>query len=290
MVSYKDILLGVAVMLVWAGNGVVIKAITLELPPFTGLAIRFAIALIFFLPFLRWPGKEQFKVLFQICFFMSICHWGSLIWAIDKLDASMAAILMQLQVIFAVLIGRFFFNEKFGWQTGTGITLGILGVIIIVGLPENPPALIGVLGMCFSMLTLAISYARMKAMHGVSSINYIAHLHLIGILPAFALMFIFENPRTDVDWNALNLTFLIPAFLYQALVMSASHMLWQRLIARNSMSSGMPNLTLLLPVFGVIMAMIFLGDTITATMIAGGLLTMIGVGIVVIRKQKRIES
>jgi len=219
------------------------------------VTIRFAVALLFFAPFFRWPGNEQFKILFQVCFFMSICHWGSLIWAIDKLDASMAAILMQMQVIFAALLGRFFFAEKFGWRTGSGIGLGILGVAILVGLPQNPPAFLGVLGMIFSMATLAICYARMKAMKGISSINYIAHLHVIGIIPAIALMFLFESPQTDVDWGALNYTLLIPAFLYQALVMSVSHMLWQRLIARNTMSS-MPNLTLLLPVFGVVMAML----------------------------------
>lgn len=275
-------------MLVWAGNGIVIKAITLELEPFTGLAIRFAIALLFFAPFFRWPGKEQFKVLFQVCFFMSVCHWGSLIWAIDRLDASMAAILMQMQVIFAALLGRFFFAEKFGWRTGSGIGLGIIGVAVLVGLPQNPPALLGVLGMVFSMATLATSYARMKSMKDISPINYIAHLHVIGIIPAFLLMFMFENPQ-NVQWSKLNLTLLIPAFLYQALVMSASHMLWQRLIARNTMST-MPNLTLLLPIFGVVMAMLTFGDTITPTMIAGGALTMIGVGIVMVRKQKRIES
>ena len=109
----RDVMLGILVMLVWAGNGVVIKAITMELPPFTGLAIRFAIAMLFFAPFIRWPGKEQFKIVLQVSLLMSVCHWGSLIWAIDKLDASMAAILMQMQVIFSVLIGRFFFNEKF---------------------------------------------------------------------------------------------------------------------------------------------------------------------------------
>ena len=200
----------------------------------------------------------------------------------------MAAILMQMQVIFAALIGRFFFNETFGWRTSAGIGLGILGVAVLVGLPQNPPAFVGVLGMVFSMATLATSYARMKAMKGISSINYIAHLHVIGIIPAIALMFMFETPQ-NVQWMELNYKLLIPAFLYQALVMSASHMLWQRLIARNTMST-MPNLTLLLPVFGVIMAMLAFGDTITATMIAGGTLTMLGVGIIMIRKQKRIES
>lgn len=288
MISHRDLLLGLLAMMIWAGNTVVIKFITLEIEPFTGLALRFIVATLIFLPFFRWPGRPQFWIVFQVTLFMAILHWGSLIWAINRMDVSMAAILMQIQVIFAVLIGRFFFAEKFGWRTAGGIALGITGVIVLVGLPQNPPDPLGVLGMVFSMLALAISYARMKSMTGIAPTNYIAHMHVIGILPAIAFMFALEKPL-EAQWDTLNYTLLIPAFLYQALVMSASHMLWQRLISRNTMSS-LPNLTLLLPVFGVIFAMLFLGETITPTMVIGGAITTIGVGIVLLRKQKRLEG
>ncbi|NCT41025.1 MAG: DMT family transporter [Alphaproteobacteria bacterium] len=281
-------MLGLLVMLAWAGNTIVIKFITFELTPFTALSIRLAIACICFLPFLRWPGKAKFLLIAQITLFMAILHWGSLIWAIDKLDASMAAILMQTQVIFAVIIGRFFFAEKFGWRTGVGILAGITGIAILVGLPQNPPALAGVLGMIFSMITIAISYARMKGLKDISPLNYMAHMHLIALLPVTALAFLLEAPL-QTNWEAINYTTLIPALLYQVIIVSAAHMLWQRLMTRNAMS-GLPNLTLLLPVLGVTMAVIFLGEKITGTMIAGGLVTMIGVGIVMIRKQKRIEN
>lgn len=287
MISARDILLGLAVMTVWAGNTIAIKYITLEVPPFIGLSLRMVLATLIFLPFFRWVGRDKFPALLQVCVLMAILHWGSLIWAIERLDASMAAILMQMQVVFAVLIGRFFFRETFGWRTIAGITISIAGIAILVGLPENPPSILGVIGMAFSMLALAMSYARMKAMHGVSSINYIAHLHVIGIIPAIALMLMFERPM-QVKWAELNHTALGMTLLYQALVMSASHMLWQRLIHRSALS-GMPNLTLLLPVLGVTFAWIFLGETITPTMIAGGALTTFGVGVILMRRQKKLK-
>ncbi len=287
-VSKRDLLLGLLVILGWAGNTVVIKFITIELEPFTGLTIRLAIGSLVFLPFLRWTGEKTFFQLAQIVFFMSVLHWGSLIWAIDKLGASMSAIIMQIQVIFAILVGRFFFAETFGWRTWAGIAIGITGVIVLVGLPETPPPIEGVLAMVFSMMTIVIAYARMKTLEGVSSVNYVGHMHIIALLPIAGTALLLENPM-EVDWSALNKTTLIPAFAYQIIIVSGVHMLWQRLMARNAMS-GLPNLTLLLPIFGVILAFIFLGESLSPAMLFGGLLTTCGVGIVMIRKQKRITG
>ena len=287
-VSKRDLLLGLLVILGWAGNTVVIKFITLELEPFTALAIRLAIGSLIFLPFLRWTGKQKFTQLVQIVFFMSVLHWGSLIWAIDKLGASMSAIIMQIQVIFAILIGRFFFNEEFGWRTWAGIGIGITGVIVLVGLPETPPPIAGVAAMVFSMLTIVIAYARMKTLDGVSSINYVGHMHIIALIPITLTAFLLETPM-DIDWASINKTTLLPALAYQVIIVSGVHMLWQRLMARNAMS-GLPNLTLLLPVFGVILAFIFLGERLSPAMLFGGALTTCGVGIVMLRQQKKLKS
>ena len=272
-------------MLIWAGNAVVIKFITLELPPFTGLALRVCLASIVFLPLFRWTGTKTFIHLLLIMLFLAVLHWGSLIWSIDKLDASLASIMLQIQVMFTVLIGRFFFAEKFGWRTGAGILIGITGVIILVGLPQTPPPMDGIIGMIFSMITVAISYALMKNLGKVSPTNYIAHMHLIPLFPIMGLAFIFETPL-EIEWTELDYKILTITMLYQVFAVSSVHMLWQRLMARNEMSI-LPNLTLLLPLFGVIFAVIFLKETPTLSMIIGGIITTLGVAIVMIRKQKK---
>lgn len=285
MTSNKDILLGLLVMMVWAGNAIVIKFITIELPPFTGLALRVILAGIVFLPFLRLVDKDTLIRLLLIMLFLTVLHWGSLIWSIDKLDASMASILMQIQVIFAVLIGRFVFAETFGWRTAGGIAIGIIGVIILVGMPQTQPSMIGVAGMVFSMFVVAISYALMKGLRDIGPANYIAYMHLLPIIPVTGLAFLLEAPL-EIGWSELNYKILSFAMLYQIFAVSSVHMLWQRLMTRNEISI-LPNLTLLLPLLGVIFAMLFLNETITSTMIIGGIVTTLGVGIVMVRKQKR---
>lgn len=288
MTSSKDLALGFLVILAWAANTIATKFITFEVDPFTGLSLRLAIAVLVCIPLIRWPGREKFWLMFQISMLLVVMHWSSLIWGIDKLDASMASILLQTQVIFSVLLGRFLFNEKFGWRTGVGIALGIAGVAVLVGLPEHPPSMAGVLVMIFSMLSIALSYARMKTLTGVSPLNYIAHMHILAFIPVLALTFIFEKPF-EADWSAINYPVLIIGLLFQVFIVSGSHMLWQRLMSRNTMS-GLPNLTLLLPILGVIMAMIALGEKLTPTMLLGGIITMTGVAIIMVRRHKKLQA
>lgn len=284
MVVKRDLFLGLLVITVWAANTVAIKFITIEVTPFVGLAIRLFLGSIIFAPFFRWQGKQKFWLITQIIMLLAVLHWGSLIWSIDKLEASMASILLQTQVIFTTLLGYFIFKERFGWRTFAGIAMGIAGVAILVGLPQNPPSMIGVIGMAFSMLSIALAYARMKSLSDIAPLNYMAHMHIIAVIPVTIIALLIEKPL-QTDWSGIDYTILIPALLYQVFIVAGAHMLWQRLMTRNKMS-GLPNLSLLLPVIGVTFSILLLGETITPAILIGGTITTVGVGIVMLRKQK----
>lgn len=285
MLTRRDIGLGLLVVAIWALNAVIIKFITHEVEPFTGLCLRLAIAAIAFAPFFRPLPRKQFLHLLQITVLICVLHWASLIWAINLLDASMAAILLQLQVVFSLLWGWLFFNERFGWRTGIGIALGVAGVAVLVGMPDHPPSIAGVIGIILSVLTLTLGYARMKGLEGVGGMNYIAQTHIFALPPMVLIAFAFETPL-QADWSGIDYATLLPCLLFQVFIVGYAHMLWQRLMNRNAMSS-LPNLTLLIPLLGVIFAVILLGEQITMVMVAGGFITTIGVAIILIRKQQK---
>jgi O-acetylserine/cysteine efflux transporter len=57
------------------------------------------------------------------------------------------------------------------------------------------------------------------------------------------------------------------------------------MLGRNRVNQTMPFI-LLVPVFGVLSGILFLDETLTATLVTGGLLTVAGVGIIVLRRPK----
>ena len=275
-------------IVIWAVNSVVIKYITIEVPPFTGLALRFILACAIFAPFLRLVSKDKFILLVQITVLLAVLHWASLIWGIDKLDISTTNIVLQTQVIFATFLGWLMFKEKIGWRTTAGMLCGIAGVIILVGLPKEQPSLVGVASLLFSMVAIALSYTRQKLLTDVSPLNYIAHLHVIGLIPVVLIAFLLEEPM-QIEWQEVNYWMLGGCLAFQVFIVSGAHTLWQRLMNRNHLSI-LPNLTLLLPVLGVILGIIFFNETLHRGIIFGGLTTMLGVGIVMFRKQKKMQT
>ena len=288
MLSTRDLLLGLLVIVIWAVNVVTIKIFVSELPPFTAQTIRFGLTVLIFLPFMRWPGWKKFSLIAQIAILLCVLHQGALFWSLTKLEASMTSILLQLQVIFSVILGAALFGEKFGWRTGVGVAFGIVGVIILVGLPEQPPAMVGVIGMIVCTSTLALAYARMKALTDIAPATYICLVHVVAVVPVGMASLALEAPL-DIEWGALDTQKLAAVILYQVLIVSSAHMLWQRLMSRNSLGI-MPTLTLLVPVLGVLASVIMLGEKITPSMVIGGAVTIFGVAIIMVRKSQKKEE
>ena len=284
MLSPRDLALGLLVITIWSANIVAIKIIVGELEPFTAMAMRFTLTALIFLPFARWPGWQKTSLIAQIAILLCVLHQGALFWSLVRLEASTTSILLQLQVIFSVIAGALLFKEKFGWRTASGIALGILGVVILVGMPTVKPDTSGVIGMIICTSTLALAYARMKALTEIAPATYLVVLHAIAAVPIIVMAFTLEAPLA-IDWEQVNMTKFIAVLAYQVTLTSLSHMLWQRLMSRSEMTI-LPTLTLLVPVMGVIFSALLLGEKITSAMLLGGVLTMAGVGIIMIRRQK----
>src|SRR3546814_5146442 len=80
------------------------------------------------------------------------------------------------------------------------------------------------------------------------------------------------------------------AVIHQSVVVVAiGYGYWYWLMRRYQMNQIMPA-TLLVPPFGVLSGVIFLGESLTLTLIAGGLMTIVGVGIIILRRPKRSEE
>lgn len=280
--SRNDYLTVLGIILLWAGNVIAIKMAVTELPPLTAASMRFALATLVFLPFLQIPSKQTLWTIFQISVLMNVCHIGTLFIALKMLDAGSTSILLQTQVVFATILGAVFFKETIKWRTWTGIGLAALGLVVMLGAPDlaNHPQGVGI--MLFSTLTLAFSYVKMKHLQSVHAPTYIC------LMCAFALPFLFAGslvfePKsyaglTDVHWAKLG-----PVLIFQSVVVSLTHIAWQRLMHKGDVGK-ITSFTLLIPFFALILSYFMLGEKLALPVLAGGLITMLGVGIITLRR------
>src|SRR3546814_258698 len=76
------------------------------------------------------------------------------------------------------------------------------------------------------------------------------------------------------------------AVVYQAVVVVViGYGYWYWLMRRYQINQIMPA-TLLVPPFGVLSGVILLGETLTLSLIAGGIMTIIGVAIIILRRPR----
>lgn len=278
----KTVLLALFVVAIWGANIVAIRAGVLEMAALTFLALRFSFTFLTFLPFARWPGKEQALILLQVGVLMGVLHQGFLYAGLPLIDAGTMSILLQIQVIFVTLLGWLFLGETIRWRTWTGIALGMTGVAVLLGGPSLEGSLLGFAYGILSALFIALCYMRMKALKGIHPLTFIAGMNLSSAVPMILISY-FVSPESwhgmmDHDWKMLG-----GILAFQVIVLSITHIIWQKLLAHNPVSMVAP-WTLLMPLFGVGFAALLLGEPITPPIILGGLLTIAGVGIITVRR------
>lgn len=281
--SRRDTLLTLLVILIWGAHFQVIKAGVEQVGPLVSLALRFGITTLIFIPFMKWPGWPAFKKIAEIGILMGILHQGLLFVASDSLDSASTAVLVQSQTIFAVILGWLILGEGFKWRTSLGLLLGGAGLVVMLGVPDvadHPQAFAMVI---VSAFVLALSYIRMRQLSHVNPMTFIAILNGVSFPLALAASFVMEGTDAwhhvpDADWHVL--AFVLA---YQSLLVAFSHILWQRLLARNEVAR-VTCFTLLTPVIAITIAVLFFGTALTWQLLLGAGLVVGGLGIVVIRR------
>ena len=284
----KAILLTLLVVIIWGSNFIFIKIGVSELQPLALLSLRFLLAGLIFLPFMKWPGLKKALTISSIGVLMGLLHQGFLYAGLTYVPAGMMSILLQSQVILVTLIGWIFLKEDIGWRTWVGIALGICGIIILVGGDNLNGSITGIIYGLLSAFFIAVTYIIMKRLDKVNPFTYIALIHLPVAPIIFASSIILEGTEWITNINELNWNVIGVVLIYQAVILSFSHIIWQKLLVRYPVSEIVP-WTLLLPLFAVAIAAPILEEPITLSIISGGILTILGVGIITFRKIQKHE-
>lgn len=287
--TIKDLFLALLVIVIWAGNIIAIKFSVMELPPMTAISFRFALTALAFLPFARWPGMDMAKKLLVIAVLMSVMHQGLLFIGMGQLSAGLTAIFLQAQVIFATILGVFFFKEKIGWRTICGLMMGIAGICVIYGDRTAGFSATGFWLIMASTLALAYAYSSMKKLPKVKPATFLFAMNGFAVPFVLTAAAVMEAPQWAAAIPNANWELLSGVFAYQIFLVGLSHIIWQKLLTRNEMGMVTP-FTLLLPVMGVGMAVLFLGEIVSARMVIGGSIAMLGVGIIVLRRAQKHSS
>lgn len=282
------VLFAVVVTMAWGLNIVMVKLGLEDMPPFLFAALRFLGLLVLMLPWLRWrPGRM--RPILTVAMVLGPFHFGLVFLGIDLVrDGSVAAVTAQLSVPFATLLGFLVLGERIRFWRGMGVALAFGGVMVMLFEPRVFNDWVGVLLLVASAFFYAVSAILLRRADNFSIFELHGLMAIVSVPPLLAMSYLFEEGQGQAIAALSGQGYMALAYTIVIASMFA-HGLSYFLLQRNPVSSVTPYF-LLTPVFGVFFSVIFLDEVLTGRMIAGALVTFMGIAVVTFRERQRALS
>lgn len=258
---------------IWGGSFLFMRIAATPFGAFALVDIRLALGALVLLPFL-WRDRasivrSMWPKLAIIGLINSAIPFLLFAWAAQRAPAAIGAICNAMTVLFAALVAFVFYGEKIGLRRSLALLTGFAGVVVLAS------GRIG--GMNIGGAVLAGATAALLYGFGVNLVRrHMAHIppaaaaaatlgcSALLLLP-FAATHWPDHPMPMLAWGSvLALGVICTGYAF---------LLYYRLIQRIGPARA-ATVTYLVPLFGAFFAWLFLGEPVTPTMIAAGLLIL----------------
>jgi drug/metabolite transporter (DMT)-like permease len=275
-IDARDWLLLGLLSILWGGsfffNGVVLK----ELPPFTVVFLRVALAALLLLPLLwlyriRFPnGLSGWKPFIAIGLFNNVLPFSLIVVGQTIIPGGLASILNATTPLFTVAVMTVAGEEKLQARRIAGVIVGLIGVVILhgngLGLERGQG--LGILLCLAAALSYGVSALVARRLPsdvpplGAATFQMLASAAMMTVVAGFV-----ERPwRLPMPGATTWLAVIGLAGLSTALAYIVFFQILRRSGATNVML-----VTLLIPVTAIMLGVVVLGETISPREIAGAL-------------------
>lgn len=280
--SRGDLLRALAVVVIWGLNFVVMKVGLKGLSPMLLGALRFAIASLPFLLFVRRPTLPwRFMAAYGLA--QGLGQFGFLFWGLQLgMTVGMASVVMQMQAFFTLLLVAPLLGERArGWQW-LGLVVA-LGGLVMIGMAhgEGPGqmTLIGFMLTACAAFMWAISnvVVRFATRHGsYEPFNFIVWSSVFPIVPFFSIALWTEGfAQVALELRGIDTAAALSVAYLSLLATLLAYTLWTRLLQRHPAGRVTP-FSLLVPVVGLAAAAAFFGEVPMPLQWAGTAMVLLG--------------
>lgn len=265
--SRGDWLSALAVIVIWGLNFVVMKLGLQTLSPMVLGALRFMAASLPFVLFVR-PPKMPWGFVVAYGLAQGLGQFGLLFLGLRLgMTAGMASVVMQTQAFFTVILAVSFLGERAKASQWCGLVLAFAGLIVIAtghgqgALQMTLAGFVLTLGAAFMWaVSNLVARKASQVAPGYAPLPFVVWSSLVPIVPFWLLAWALEGGAgiaqqlQAVDGKA------VFAVVYLALLATVlAYSLWTRLLQRHSAARVTPY-SLLVPVVGLMVAMLVLGE------------------------------
>ena len=275
----RAILAGLAFALIWSSAFTSARIIVADAPPILSLSLRFLISGFIGIALARFlgqtwcltPGQWRATIVFGLC--QNALYLGLNFVAMQTVEASLASIIASTMPLAVGLAGWVIFRERLSALGVLGLCAGAGGVALIMGARMQAGADFYGIALCFiAVASLTVATLMVRGASSGGNLLMIVGLQMLvgaGFLVIPGLMF--DQP--EVTWSVK----LVLAFSYTVLMPGlVATFIWFWLVQRIGAVKA-ATFHFLNPFFGVMIAAVLLGETLSVWDIVGVVIIMVGI-------------
>lgn len=281
----KPYLLLTLTPLFWAGNAVVGRFAANQIPPVTLSFIRWGVAFLIVLPFAwphlvrDWSAIRQRLGTMVVLSFAGISIFNVLqYWALEYTEALNALLMQSSGPLFVAIWSLLLLGIRLTWAQAAGILVSLCGVFVIL-LRGDPAALSQITlnkGDIIYLVALAIFgfYSALSAKRpAIDNLSFLAFTFGCGTLCLIPLLIWELATRPVMQFTPSNFAVLFYVAIFPSIL---SYLCFNRGVELIGANRAAPFFHLI-PVFGSVMAIVFLGERLRPFHLAGYALVLVGV-------------
>lgn len=287
------------VALCWGGTFIAGHIVTQAMPPMMSATFRFVVAVLMLFA-LVWKAeggiprltRQQLGLTFALGLTGIFAYNAFFFLALSNMSAGRTALFVSLNPVMTALLLATLFGERLGLRKWGGIALAFVGAAIIIargdllGAARDLSSALGK-GELFMLMAVvawaAYTIIGRNAMKTLSPLVATSYASLWGLL-MLAVLAIPELP--GFDWSRFDLS-VFGALLYIGAFGTVIGFVWYYEGVKRIGPSRAAIFTNLVPVFGVLLAALLLGEPLSLSMITGGALAVLGVTIMNLSRSPR---
>lgn len=282
--------------LFWAGNFISARAIAPDTDPLLLALLRWMVALLLILPW-WWPVlRREWRVMLNhlpiLCWlsFLSVAVFNTMVYfGVETTTASNAAIFQAIIPVLIMSLSWIFYSERVSALQWLGVALSISGVLVIVsraeisrlmGLQLNP----GDLWVMVAVVSWAVYSVTLRHRPTeLSPFGFFGFSVAFGVLALLPFALWEQGGLMIPDWSGKVWSVVIYIAVFPSIL---AYLFWNRGVAEiGASTAGL--FIYLIPVFGLILAILFLNETLHGYHLAGILLIAAGILLAMYRRISR---
>lgn len=269
----------------WGVNWVAIKVSLEGFPPMTSAAVRFLLATVAMLVYVKWKRipiavtNKEFKFLAITALLVYALDYGMIFWGSQYLTAGVTSIFFSTFAIFTAVFSNFIFkNESFSWKKTSGLIVGLAGIFVIfydqlaITQFDKMVVMASTAVITAAICAAAATVMVKKFMADMDPVKLTFHQTWMGAFFLLLWALMLENPmKSQVT------TKMVLVMLYMAVVASAAAFIIYYRLLKDMSAVSLSFIIYVIPIVALLADFIFLGEVLEIRSFIGMMIIFSGI-------------